>query len=200
MRLNEQYRMELAKRLGLGWAAASDILRLAILERFGGIYTDPDNPSQGMALEGMEGLRELFDDRGFAVHARMESSHGIDAIQFNNSALLAARGHPVVRRYLDHIEHNYTLSQEELLGADPSERHTRSSQEAWLRPGGRLRRYSLLARTGPTNLDQIESGAARVSLRDAVADPIRDGHAASWLPPTRHRNRCGITQKSRRRR
>src|SRR5260370_39187773 len=42
MRLNDYYRSEMAKQNGRGYAAASDILRLEILGRFGGLDSDAD--------------------------------------------------------------------------------------------------------------------------------------------------------------
>src|SRR5258705_1248761 len=50
-----EYRLEWAKATSPGYGAASDILRLEILNRFGGIYTDTDNYFASLA-----GLRDLL--------------------------------------------------------------------------------------------------------------------------------------------
>ena len=170
MRLNDQYRMELAKYLGLGWGAGSDILRFKILDRFGGIYTDSDNTFvDASSLEG------LFRKLGFAVH--------YDAVGFNISALLAARGHPFVRLYLDQLELNYASRQTELLGADRPEDRTRAANAIWLWPALRARRNSVMERTGPENLRRV---AVRAGYRDVSALPrltnFTMGAANSWLP------------------
>jgi TcdA/TcdB catalytic glycosyltransferase domain len=147
MPLDEFYRMELAKHLGRGYAAASDILRLAVLDRFGGVYTDGDN-----MFVTMDGLQELFADRGFAVH-----SHGRDDL--SNSALLAARRHPFVRAYLQRIRENYALSQFDLVGRDTPEQGTRAANAMWVSGMPRLRRNSVTSRTGPDNLRKVGAWA-----------------------------------------
>ncbi|WP_197519029.1 glycosyltransferase, partial [Mycobacterium sp. 1482292.6] len=61
MRLAGEYRMETAKGTAAGYGSASDILRLEVLHRFGGIYTDGDNPARDL-----HGLRDLLQAPGFA--------------------------------------------------------------------------------------------------------------------------------------
>jgi hypothetical protein len=92
MPLNDIYRMELAKHLGLGFAAAADIARLAFLDRFGGVYTDDDNMLRSLWQDLLGEIAETFDDAGFALHR--------DGSRLSNAAMLMARGHPFARAYL----------------------------------------------------------------------------------------------------
>ncbi|MEV0133075.1 hypothetical protein AB0H83_32015 [Dactylosporangium sp. NPDC050688] len=177
MRLAAQYRMEMAKRMGLGYAAASDIVRLEIERRFGGGHTDPDNRievPESVAVDEL--LRSQLGPDGFAVHA-LELSGGVEVA---NSAMLAARNHPFVNAYLDRIAHNYTLPQSQL---GPGHNVTdRASAEAWTWPDLRHRRSSVLARTGPENL----TTPTWAGYPDYRALPrltaFTMGSAQSWLP------------------
>jgi len=166
MPLGEFYRMELAKRVGSGYGHASDIFRLAIQDRFGGIYADGDDK-----LVSPDGLQNTFSQYGFAV-----------PFKFETTPVLAARQHPWPRHYLDEIERNYALTQAGLLGLDRVRRKTRAD-----------RRQSTDARTGyiwDALLDPYWSSLAvaaiwtdRLEYLPAMTErQITIGQAGSWKP------------------
>ncbi|HYS36193.1 MAG TPA: TcdA/TcdB catalytic glycosyltransferase domain-containing protein, partial [Pseudonocardiaceae bacterium] len=204
MPLAEFYRMELAKQLGLGFAAASDILRLAILERFGGIYTDGDN-----RLVSLDGLQDVFHRHGFGTHFRVtRDRHSSLWGMWANSVLLAARQHPFPRRYLDVIERNYALTQADLLGTPLAEQQTRGPDAEWATvPWQTARRNSVLPRTGPFVLEPavgIWAGRrdAHQQLPRITEDQIKMGGRTSWqsrspLEPARQYDATQVAEVTR---
>ncbi|BBX39881.1 WXG100-like domain-containing protein [Mycobacterium simiae] len=174
MTLAGEYRLENSKGTAAGYTAASDILRLEILHRFGGIYTDHDNQ-----VRRLDGLRNLLGAPGFALHS------GGGSIP-NNSALLAARGHPFVKRYLERIKTNYQRFQDQLhpnvhdfVANTPQAHH-----ETYVRnPALAIRRRSVIERTGPLNFSEV---AGSFNLHDVDVPRIRSdqlsvGSAHTWL-------------------
>jgi hypothetical protein len=179
--LDEYFRMEVAKRHGRGYAAASDILRLVILQEFGGVYSDGDN-----TLTTTDGLFELFNQKGFAVRGR-PSSKIPEAFTFLNSAILAGVGHPFIRLYLRHISDNYDEPQPSLMTNEVPD-SLFSSLET-LRGGQPHMRHSVVFRTGPNVL----TGVAKDSGYFRIAHPwiaqvfpqlvqVEDGAGNSWMP------------------
>ncbi|OBA57210.1 hypothetical protein A5647_24340 [Mycobacterium sp. 1100029.7] len=174
MNLAAEYRLEAAKGTAAGYTAASDILRLEILHRLGGIYTDHDNQ-----VRRLDGLRNLLGAPGFALHSRGE---GIP----NNSALLAARGHPFVKQYLDKIKSNYKKLQNQLHPEVHGfiDNTAKAQHENYvLRPELVIRRRSVTERTGPFNFRDVTES---LSLNDADVPRIRTdqlnmGSAHTWL-------------------
>lgn len=132
MGLHDEFMTEMLKGVGPGWAAASDIARLEILDRFGGFYTDGDNEIGDLgAFEQVTNSRE-----GYAV--------GATSKLFSNSALAVTMGHPFPGMAKELLRANYTKTQPELLaalGRVPKDGFTRFP----LRP----RRHSVMRRTGP---------------------------------------------------
>jgi hypothetical protein len=153
MLLNEFYRSELAKQTGRGYAAASDILRLEILRRFGGVYSDPDNH-----MHSVNGVRELFDEIGLAIqYTRYQPVIGVI-----NSVLLAARNHPFISLYLSVINGRYNFSQDQILGPGI----VNASPDSFNHPQMHVRRNSVMGRTGPGALFEamMHSGYQRPHL------------------------------------
>ncbi|MFD9123242.1 glycosyltransferase [Kitasatospora sp. NPDC059571] len=98
MDLQALYRTETAKQIGPGYAAASDILRIEILKRFGGVYSDGDNtPSANL---GMEVQRIADSPHGFAVGTEMGRN--------TNAVLVSPAGHRFLDAYQDAFTDNYT--------------------------------------------------------------------------------------------
>ncbi|GAB3141980.1 hypothetical protein GCM10027290_15590 [Micromonospora sonneratiae] len=207
MRLQAQYLVEHTKQVPTGFAAASDILRLAIVDRFGGLYSDGDNEIVGVnpALPRLFDtekrgdlrplLRELVEPsagdpekgRGFAFH-RIRWGIG-------NSVVLAARGHPVLDLLQTSMERRYRLSQEELyrsyqdaIGVDADV--TRVPAGWWQNRGKAIaaRRHSVMIRTGPDILGDLstELGLDRPHLLPN-AHGVRMGSASSWLGSAKRR-------------
>ncbi|MET8831634.1 protein-glutamine glutaminase family protein [Streptomyces sp. NPDC004610] len=106
MRLRAEYATEHIRQTGRGYAAASDILRLEIVHRFGGIYLDGDLS----LLIGVDPLRSLTD--GLADSDLLGSPNG------SNDVLVAPRQHRAVHDYLETIRQNYRLDQRALVHTD----------------------------------------------------------------------------------
>ncbi|MFI2788120.1 glycosyltransferase, partial [Kitasatospora sp. NPDC018614] len=101
MDLEAAYKMETAKGVGQGYASASDILRLEILQRFGGIYTDGDNE---LLVDPTDAVQRIADSgQGFAVAV---VGHGGMA----NAVLIAPARHEAVQRHLEVLRGNYLRS------------------------------------------------------------------------------------------
>ncbi|MBM7489485.1 uncharacterized protein YukE [Micromonospora luteifusca] len=184
MRSDQFYRSAMAKQIPEGFAEAADILRWEILLRFGGLYTDGDNQVRDddpVAL--LAELRELFDRHGWAVH------RDVDGETYGNSAIMAARNHPVTATFLELIELNYRQPQRTMM------------KDVWILFGGReaaqdiastramdVRRRSVYWRTGPQTLWQLR-WAVRDRLDSALTgggnlphlDRLTMGSAKSWI-------------------
>ncbi|HYS36049.1 MAG TPA: TcdA/TcdB catalytic glycosyltransferase domain-containing protein, partial [Pseudonocardiaceae bacterium] len=138
MGLNDYYRSEMAKQIPRGYAAAADILRLEILSRFGGLYSDVDN-----RMYSLNGVRELFDEIGLAVQYTDDYATGQHSV--SSSVLLAARNHPFISLYLRAIKSRYTLAHDSLIGSEIVD----ASPEAFGDEVKHMRRNSIIWRTGP---------------------------------------------------
>ncbi|MEU3516876.1 glycosyltransferase [Streptomyces sp. NPDC006654] len=163
MVLHDFYRSETAKHVGAGYAAASDILRLEILYRFGGIYIDGDN--------------RLHDPAGAFVAVSSPEGYGIDNTGYTlgNSAMAIPRKHPFAELYLTQIGRQYALSQYELMYdlADVAPEEFATSQ-------GRIRRNSVMQRTGP---DVINTLARELGVGLPPLEGVHTASALSWLEP-----------------
>jgi hypothetical protein len=172
MRLSAEYKLETSKGTAAGYGAASDILRMEILYRFGGLYTDHDN-----TIHGLEGVAALVRAPGFAIHGDVEA--------VNNSAFLAARRHPFVRAYLDRLGKNYELRQDQLAPDEHRVKNSRLQQHFHYLEQGlvpRLRRLSVIERTGPDNLSGVVNDLRidPASLSFISDDRIEGGAANTW--------------------
>ena len=115
------YVVEMSKQRPHGFASASDIVRLEVVERFGGFYADGDlrlseryekPPEDGE----FETLVELIDrvagsDIGFTMDpiARWD-----DAV--NNDLIIAPAHHPALRLWLEDTRVNYLVPQSSVVG------------------------------------------------------------------------------------
>ncbi|MFB6892304.1 hypothetical protein ACFCX4_23670 [Kitasatospora sp. NPDC056327] len=105
MRLEAPFRMETSRGVGMGYASASDILRLEILLRFGGIYNDGDNPLVG----GLEReVRNIAKSGQFAI-----AGAGMSDSTLSNAVLIAPAGHQAVESHLDVLRGNYLRTSSE---------------------------------------------------------------------------------------
>ncbi|MFI9380103.1 protein-glutamine glutaminase family protein [Kutzneria sp. NPDC052558] len=172
MRLQEFYNSEVTKQVGPGYAAASDILRMEVMHRFGGMYSDGDN-----VILGLKDLHRVArSDEGYAIQKVMDKGYKAKFKEFSNSAFVMSKGHPFAKEYLDQLRENYGKSQDELMPhADP---------EFLDAPRGFVRRNSVMYRTGP---EVIRSVAKRIGYQDHTFLPgMRDvvmNSDASWLKP-----------------
>jgi mannosyltransferase OCH1-like enzyme len=167
LQLGEIYRTEMIKRAGVGYAAASDILRMEIIHRFGGVYTDPDNAV--IDLSDVEAI--IKSPRGYAVN----KDSGYRA---TISALVMPKGHPFAQLYLDHIRQAYGKSHADLFPAEDAQ------SPVWDSPGMRAHRHSVVRRTGRGLLMQVARELGYESLMQLpFVRKIKDTSAASWVKP-----------------
>ncbi|MFJ2008562.1 scabin-related ADP-ribosyltransferase [Streptomyces chartreusis] len=135
-----EFVVEMAKRTGRGWAAASDILRWVVLSRFGGLYSDGDNKVNTLeTLRSVTSSTEEYPER-FAVHVR--------GTAFGNSALVMPQRHPIADEVFAHFRERYGRSQPDLY--DPEIAH---STDFWF--GGAIQRswrHSVVFRVGPDSV------------------------------------------------
>ncbi|MEO3816512.1 TcdA/TcdB catalytic glycosyltransferase domain-containing protein [Plantactinospora sp. B24E8] len=98
MSVEALYRSEMSRRTGAGYGTASDLLRIEILERFGGVYTDVDNQIQG-PLDPM--LEHVLGTPGGYGFARLIT-------RVNNAVVVAAANTGLGRAYAASVSDNYT--------------------------------------------------------------------------------------------
>eukprot|EP01083_Nonionella_stella_P176088 615176_1 len=82
------------------FAEKSDILRLAILHRFGGLYVDID-------FECLRSLDTLNDHLGVGMYSGLSNT---GTVELNNGLMACVPGHPLMKRYLDGIKEEATSS------------------------------------------------------------------------------------------
>jgi hypothetical protein len=117
-----EYVVEMTKQRPHGFASASDIVRLEVIERFGGFYVDGDlrlserYEKLPEGQERFETLVELIDrvaasDIGFTMDpiARWD-----DAV--NNDLIIAPARHPALRLWLEDTRVNYLVAQSAVVG------------------------------------------------------------------------------------
>ncbi|MGW7674682.1 glycosyltransferase, partial [Streptomyces sp. NPDC054775] len=181
MLLHTEFSTETAKNTGPGWAAASDILRLEILNRFGGLYSDGDNEIQDLT-KAFNSARA--GDNGFAANIARSSK------EFTNSGLLAPAHHPFTTQALNSIGVNYGLTQKALYeknSSDFSESiwNNRQAIDAY---GLVVRRNSVMLRTGPYAFRDV---ASKFGLKGPHEFPklsgILSGEAFSWSEGAEYR-------------
>ncbi|WP_329042847.1 toxin glutamine deamidase domain-containing protein [Streptomyces sp. NBC_00178] len=133
MELHDHFMVESGKAVGTGWAAASDILRLEILDRFGGLYSDGDN-----VIKDLSSLHQVTQsEEGYAIAATTKF--------FSNAAVAVTskNAFPGIAKSI--IASNYQKSQVELIGRGGAA----ASNDFWTRGPGRSKRHSVIVRTGP---------------------------------------------------
>ncbi|MGW4482232.1 hypothetical protein ACWEOE_00190 [Amycolatopsis sp. NPDC004368] len=168
MLLQEFYLAEAAKQTGPGYAAASDILRMELMNRFGGLYTDGDNE-----VRNTDDLVDAaYSREGYATHRI--------GMNVANSAFAMSKGHPFARVHLGVLRDNYGKTQRNLM---PAEAYG-MSQTFFASKMGRVHRNSIMHRTGPGSLTET---ARRIGLPSAfqlpgMADVVMNSDA-SWLKP-----------------
>ncbi|WP_331282894.1 hypothetical protein [Kineosporia mesophila] len=181
MLLHEEYGLEVAKRLTRGLSAASDHLRLEVLDRFGGLYLDGDNACEPGRIAGLIDA-VAAGPAGFTVH--VIEGEGVDG-----DLIVAPAGHPVLRLWQETARTSYGLTQRQLFGGD----HVMAS----LGPGIPEREHwqrSVVARRAGRNLGTTLS-VIGFRLDDQrlvrVDGAVRPAHERSWAQ-TRPVNPGGV--------
>jgi hypothetical protein len=134
--VDQFYRLEISRGLPWTYAAASDMLRVVIVYRFGGAYSDGDN--------------RWLHFPNFAWIAAQKSiglpiKWGEDPRISSNHVIVAAANHPFLLEWLKRLRDNYGLRNEDL----PRELYALSSPENYLLQKSAKHRYSTYSRVGP---------------------------------------------------
>ncbi|MER8184888.1 hypothetical protein [Kitasatospora sp. NPDC094015] len=169
MRLHRQAVLELAKQLPRGYASFGDLLRVEILERFGGAYVDGDIAfADGPDAEP---LPEFFDRIAGSVHGFTANPRpgGVD-----NDAIVAPAGHPAIRLWTERARLNYCRTQPEIFGS------LRHMAGRWI---GETARYLAPARTGCVQYQVVALLGIPYLDLPTTGPALRIGHELSWTPP-----------------
>ncbi|MGW4995730.1 TcdA/TcdB catalytic glycosyltransferase domain-containing protein [Streptomyces mirabilis] len=168
MELRAQYATELAKQVGPGYAAASDILRLEVINRFGGMYIDGDDM-----------IAPTLTDE---ITMKWPGASGYFINPNTNNMFIAPAGHRFVRKYINGIRVKYTQSQVDLNafgnGAEIGKAVMRLPM-FFFDMSYRHRRTSVMMRTGPEMMVEIESPEDRSSM--PRIESITIGAGNSWF-------------------
>ncbi|WP_093606444.1 hypothetical protein [Lentzea waywayandensis] len=164
MRLQEFFAVEMDKQTGPGYAAASDILRLEILRRFGGLYSDGDNR-----------IGEVPDEASFL---RSQVAFELPTGDWINSAFAMPKGHPFLDLYLDMIQNAYRMT-DDTMSRYGAKDHAGDQETI----GTATRRNSVIARTGLNLLSMVaeDTGLNSNVWRVPRIDYIEVGSDTSWI-------------------
>ncbi|MFE0019823.1 glycosyltransferase [Amycolatopsis sp. NPDC059021] len=173
--LDSFYRAELSKGTELGYAAASDILRMLIVYAFGGLYIDGDD-----AVRQPGGLRRVHETAGFGF-GKKKVTVPREELFLNNSIIASAKGHPMHLVWFDMLKEHYDLTQLEVfpLVAAVAPREQAGAGQ------GLVRRHSVMHRTGPNLLVKLEQRLGVTGNPGVVG--VEMDNALSWVTgsPTR---------------
>ncbi len=167
MPVQEAFLAELAKQSKPGYTAASDLLRMALVQRFGLLYSDGEYETGWSELAEMQ--RVLGSREGYGVHKRGEA--------FNNDLVVVPKGHPYADDFFESMRENYGMRQAEVHPAPSS-----LGAEAFVNvPELRSKRYSVESRTGPVNHRKIVRELGHDDpARGAISGP-RMTTGGQWL-------------------
>jgi hypothetical protein len=176
-----QFAAETAKQRPHGYAAASDILRLEVIGRFGGFYIDGDlklseryeRTPDGEPFESVPQLidRVAASELGFTMDPIPKWD---DAV--NNDLVIAPAAHPAVRLWSEDTRVNYLISQTAVVGGLENMSRRLSGMDLhamrYLAPyrTGRVH-HKVLLRLGLTGKDL-----------PATQPPILYWSTCSWIP------------------
>ncbi|MFC7017473.1 hypothetical protein ACFQMH_38470, partial [Streptomyces viridiviolaceus] len=178
MALDGVYRAETARSTGAAYTAAAAILRLEVLDRFGGVYRD-----QGTAVTAdlTAELRRVADSAHSFGVARHEG-------QPSDAVLIAPAGHPFLEIHRQVIRENYTrTSAENALQSLPA--RTDGTLPDVLNHTPRTARDEALARTGagPTAWRTLARHTGLPDLLEELVtvspEVFAPGSARTWPVP-----------------
>ncbi|MEY9933726.1 hypothetical protein ABH926_008386 [Catenulispora sp. GP43] len=188
--LHAEIATERARGTKFSYATASDLLRMDIMHRFGGVYTDGDNRATGHLRTRIEEIQADTGHGQFAL-SRLEGKQ-------NNSAFIAPPGNRIVHQYRATLKDRYALSLNEILAEKGAQGRDRQ-METWrgiTRPARlyhRNVRAEVINRTGPTpwfftklaasvrrpeDTENTDSGW----FRGIDHADIEAGSASTWVP------------------
>ncbi|MEU5850474.1 hypothetical protein, partial [Saccharopolyspora shandongensis] len=166
MVLHTQFSAELNKGVGRGFAAASDIARVEILKRFGGVYSDGEHVTNELFFGDAKG-RFLEDPESYGVNRR-----GGPGGSIGNDLFVIPKGHPFTDVYLEHIAGNYRKTQDELAPSLRPLLKNQDQSEIDKFPGLRFRTNSVMLRTGPDALNDLAQKVDRQDDYGRIGDSV----------------------------
>ncbi|MFD8814791.1 hypothetical protein ACFV23_25690, partial [Streptomyces sp. NPDC059627] len=176
MRLNDAFRTELAKQTGPGWAAASDLLRVAVVKEFGGLYSDGDHVIDSLA--DLHDIGQGARQDTYAVYSEFVPQ--TQNYNIANGVLLAPAGHPVLTMLEDTHLRNYEKTQRQLY--QPFSNAIQAG-----RVDMSTHRYSVMFRTGPNTFTDLFVDLGYVNtVRVPSVQHITMSFEGSWraaVPP-----------------
>ena len=185
--LHAEIATERARTTGSGYAGASDLLRLDILHRFGGVYTDGDNKATA-ELAGLVGRIENDTEHGQFALSKLDKA-------YNNSAFIAPPRNRIVRDYRDDLKERYAapltdlIAEKDVQGDKTVLQQYKNLQDTDnIRFANRDVRTEVITRTGPTSwryddlARKATSGAHPRSWFPAITDEhLKTGSESAWL-------------------
>jgi hypothetical protein len=182
MGLHAQFVLEMAKQLPRGFASASDHLRVEIVHRFGGLYSDGDNSFAPPEDERdrdpecfTETLPEFFDRiarslPGFTMNPTAEGKVAVDMVT-------APARHPAIALWRECARMNYFWNQPDMFGA------LRLMAMPYVGHHWQEHRYMTAHRSGRIHYQVLALlGMGHESL-PPTRSVVRQGREWSWLPP-----------------
>ncbi|MER7078173.1 scabin-related ADP-ribosyltransferase [Saccharopolyspora kobensis] len=178
MKLQQPFQSEMVKQTKAGYAAASDILRMELLKRFGGVYSDGEYRTGKDYFA--EAAQVATSGPGYGVHVLDNGNAG-------NDLFVMGKGHPFADFYLDHLGANYLKTQSELIP------QFQQNHDAEAGPGPYhdyalnifpARRHIVMFQTGPNAMEAMaaELGLGGVKgFPQSPSDAMRSG--SSWTKP-----------------
>ncbi|HEY1052390.1 MAG TPA: glycosyltransferase, partial [Prosthecobacter sp.] len=171
MQLHTECRLE-QNKAGTGRAAASDIIRLEVLNRFGGVYVDGDKPFRKDLDEIAEqAVAARVSIGGVPTGGFVSAVEGVGRVQ--NCGLCSEQGGAVVQAVLNHIGVAYTQDRNDLV----------TSQGNTINEGALPQRIEVITRSGPSAIQAVTAGNGLMT-----ADSLQSyTGTTSWTQEEPHR-------------
>ncbi|MEV5539395.1 hypothetical protein AB0L13_21280, partial [Saccharopolyspora shandongensis] len=194
MKLQAPFQAELMKGTKAGYAAASDILRMELLKRFGGVYSDGEYVTGQKFFP--EAAETVTTEAGYGVH--VHAPNGLLNAKAGNDLFVVPKGHPFADAYLDHLAENYRKAQSELI--PEFQQQLDREDGAGLYHGNspvKARRHSVMYRTGPENLSEIAKQLGLAGFRELPPAPLQQvTSGSSWTGTDLPSPRIGIEDRA----
>lgn len=175
------YVVEMSKQRPHGFASASDIVRLEVVERFGGFYADGDlrlseryeKPPQDGEFETLVELidRVAASEVGFTMDPIAKWD---DAV--NNDLIIAPARHPALRLWLEDTRVNYLLPQASVAGGLKHMARRLSGMDL------HALRYMAPYRTGRIHHKVLAQLGLNGTMLPQTQPPIYYWSTCSWIP------------------
>ena len=178
--LRELFWFELAKNDGPAFAAASDILRKAIMWVFGGIYTDGDNV---FTHEFAHYLRQVAASKpGWAAQDTSDSATS----RVGNALLIFPPRHPAAEAVLQRLRSNYAMAQRDLykyvwVEVDGTATRYVEAETATFAARDAAHRYETIVRTGPAVFRALKPMLGLTMLSELPLVKLESLNDQSWI-------------------